>query len=245
MSRFTDYLSLTLLTGVCAFAGCAPDERMMLSDCDYGLYWADCGGNDYPIFGCDRGNGACRWFSGGETARGYAVADGAVTVRCPDGWPFSDFEPTDSLRERVVDQMNLLSTAPIARAGEHDLSVTFDLAPPFFSRCSAEGCIGSTFVPVQRLGSAIVVTFFGPNVRERWELEIVLGSTRGDWVARLYRTETRFRDSPIALTCGDSFGRQIITSGVLHLNTDDVANLDAFHGRLDVVEESSTVTFQF
>ena len=62
-----------LLTSL--FTSCAPDERMPLSECDYGLYWAECGGDGEPVLGCDRGNGDCRWFTGGETARGYAVAD--------------------------------------------------------------------------------------------------------------------------------------------------------------------------
>ena len=228
------------------FTSCAPDERMPLSECNYGLYWAECGGDGEPVLGCDRGNGDCRWFTGGETARGYAVADKPVLGACPEGWPFSDFGPDGAMRERVVRQMGLLSIVRVEREGANDLPVVFDLAPPFLERCSREGCTGHAYIAVERIGEAIVVTDGVDH--EITQFEILPGETRDTWTMRPYRTECRCAtDVAVYLSCGvDFFSRGYPTSGTLHLNTDDLSDLDALHGRVEGVNErGEAFTFEF
>ena len=228
---------------------CAPDERMPLSDCDYGLYWAECGGDGEPVLGCDRGNGDCRWFSGGVTARGYAVADKPVLGGCPEGWPFSDFGPDGRLREHVVRQMAILSSARIEREGVNDLPVIFDLTGTTIRgliRCNPDPlCSAGEFVTVERFGSSVAVRQ-PADPRVRWQLEIIQAQTRDTWRARLYRTDMRFRDLPLQLVCNESYGYDYLMSGVLHLNTDDLSDLDALHGRLEGTGEGNTeITFEF
>jgi hypothetical protein len=220
---------------------CAPDERMPLSECDYGLYWAECGGDGEPVLGCDRGNGDCRWFSGGVTARGYAVADKPVLGGCPEGWPFSDFGPDGRLRERVVRQMSFLSRAPVERESANDLPVVFDLAPPYPTRCNTgAGCLSAQ---VERVGTSILVA---SGDRTVIQLEILPGETRDAWTMRLYRSRRiGSMHSPVILSCL-GFDGSYLTSGTLHLNTDDLSDLDALHGRLEGVgERGDEVTFEF
>jgi hypothetical protein len=239
--------SFVLLPFVLLMPACAPDERMPLSDCDYGLYWAECGGDGEPVLGCDRGNGDCRWFAGGVTARGYAVADKPVLGGCLEGWPFSDFGPSGRLREHVVaTQMSLLSRSVVLREGANDVPVMFDHGPPFFERCSRSGCTGRPYLPVERFGSSIAVRQ-PSDLLVRWQLEIIEGQTRDAWSARLYRTEMRSpRDLPLQLVCNESYGYDYLMSGVLHLNTDDLSDLDALHGRLvGIGLRGEEITFEF
>ena len=225
------------------FTSCAPDERMPLSECDYGLYWAECGGDGEPVLGCDRGNGDCRWFTGGVTARGYAVADKPVIGGCREGWPFSDFGPDGRLRERVVRQMSVLSSVRVQREGANDLPVVFDLAPPFRPRCSDRPeCLSAEVLGV---GQSIVAS--QDNGAVVVQLEILPGEIRDEWTMRLYRNECLCTDRPIGLACQtDFFGREHLTSGTLHLNTDDLSNLDALHGRVEgVADRGEAFTFEF
>jgi hypothetical protein len=242
--------SFVLLPFVLLMPACAPDERMPLSECDYGLYWAECGGDGEPVLGCDRGNGDCRWFSGGVTARGYAVADKPVLGGCPEGWPFSDFGPSGRLREHVVaTQMSLLSRSVVSREGVNDVPVMFDLTGTTIRgliRCNPDPlCSAGEFVTVERFGSSVAVRQ-PADPRVRWQLEIIQGQTRDTWRARLYRTDMRFRDLPLQLVCNESYGYDYLMSGVLHLNTDDLSDLDALHGRLEGTGEGNTeITFEF
>ena len=235
---------LCLSVALVFVAGCAPDERMPLSDCDYGLYWAECGGDGEPVLGCDRGNGDCRWFAGGVTARGYAVADKPVIGGCQEGWPFSDFGPDGRLRERVVRQMSILSRARIEREGVNDLPVVFDLASPFIERCSRDGCTGATYIAVERIGDAIIVTY---GDRTIIQLEILPGETRDAWTMRLNRSNCRCSmDSPLSLACQIDFFGQTLTSGTLHLNTDDLSDLDALHGRVEgMTDRGEAISLEF
>lgn len=227
-----------------AFVACAPDERMPLSECDHGLYWGDCGGTGDPVLGCDRETGDCRWFAGGLTPRGHAASDcPSENPCCHDNWPFTDFTPNDSVRTHVVEQLSLLpqrvvqgdalNLEPILR---NAVSVHFDLTDTTnpgtvrFSDC----CSFSSTVDPVRVGSSVVVTYeAGP--RDRYELEILVGDSPPEWSARLYYFRAENREFPPApLACGNywSTGLAYVVEGELHLNTDDLSDLDAFHGRL-------------
>lgn len=118
--------TLAMLVAILA-AGCAPDERMPLGDCDYGLYWADCGGNGDPVLGCDRETGECRWFSGDVTARGYAISTCPPTDPCcHSNWPFTDFSPDGHVREVTVEQLSLLGLGVTGRTPYNHVTVQID-----------------------------------------------------------------------------------------------------------------------
>ena len=86
---------------------------------------------------------------------------------------------------------------------------------------------------MERVGSSIVVRLVIEGYA-RWELEILPGARPEDWRARFYRIDPAHRGGPIPLSCGgDSIGREYLGSGMLHLNTDDLSDLDEFHGRLE------------
>ena len=239
--KYRTGLALTACT--LALGGCAPDGRMPLSDCDHGLYWADCGGSGDPVLGCDRETGDCRWFSGGVTARGHAASDCRSDDPCCHGnWPFSDFTPSNSTRTYVVEQLSLLhprviqgddlNLEPILRnAVSVDLGLTemTTRGTVRFSDCCS---FSSTVQPV-RVGNSVVVTYRAG--RDRYELEILVGDTLAEWSARLYLVREENREIPPApLACGDYWatGVTYVVEGELHLNTDDLSDLDAFHGRL-------------
>lgn len=247
MSR-TRVLSWVLLAPL-ALHGCAPDERAPLSECEHGLYWAECGGEAEPVLGCDRESGDCRWFSGGETAHGYAVSDCPVSEPCCHrGWPFTDFEPSGATLLQVVDVMSLLEHRFVARVGEHDLPVEFGFTEetiPGLVRCApAPGCMGGGFVARARVGASIVLTM--ERFRSRWHLEIVTAATREQWSARLYRIDHGSRVGALYPVCNDySIGREWALTGVLRLNTDDLSDLEALHGRLEGVGEHGEISMEF
>ena len=237
MGRGAGALAATLVVG------CAPDERMPLSECAHGLYWADCGGVGESVIGCDRETGDCRWFRGGATARGHAASDcPPEDPCCHDNWPFDDFTPNDAIRTHVVEQLSLLrhgviqgddlNLEPILR---NDVTVHFDLTEPTAPGTVRGGCCGfsSTVQPI-RVGSSIVVRYHY-NPRRWYELEILTGETPADWSARLYVFHAENREFPPApLACSDYWatGMSYVLVGDLHLNTDDLSDLDALHGRL-------------
>lgn len=236
------------LAAMLAAAGCpvtAEDLRKPLGDCEHGLYWAECGGEGDPVLGCDEATGDCRWFSGGVSARGYAVSDCPTTDPCcHDGWPFFDFAPSGDVLNRARDQLSVLGQAVLTRQGVSDVSVAGDLGEPIpfpRIRCPPEMpgesplCQnGSASGGIARhVGRSVVVTYdqFGYRV----ELEIVPSESLDDWSISLYYIWAFApRDGPPALFCdGYSVGYELAVTGVLHVNTADTSDLTAFHGRLD------------
>ncbi len=229
-------ITTTLAVAVAGLlASCAPDDRILLEDCDVGLYWADCGGNGEPLLACERDTGDCRWFSGGVTARGHAVSDCPTTDPCcHDFWPFTDFGPGGDLLNRVRDQMAIHVLGPVTR--ESSVEVVFDLTcgdPP------SPGCPRNAFVA--RSGSSVVATFGGGPIR--WELEVVTGAS---WGMHLYRIAEGTRDAPPVLGCYHySHGRRPVVEGVLHLSTDATDDLEAFHGRFEGTVDGVATTREF
>lgn len=218
---------------------CGSDARTPLEECSHGLYWADCGGGGVPVLGCDESTGACRWFRGGVSARGYAVSDcPAEEVCCHSGWPFSDFTPDGDLRRRVADQLGYIVEEPAMREGA-SIPVLFDLTEPTVSgriQCSGappvQGCAAQSLgtpAMLRREGASVVVTL---GRESRLELEIITGTV---WTARLYQVvERNPHDAEPRLLCRDlSVGGELPISGTLHLSSDAVEDLGRLHGRLD------------
>ncbi len=250
MSKTTTLL--TLLTA-CSLAvtGCAPDERMPLTDCDFGLYWADCGGNGDPVIGCDRATGNCRWFSGGVTARGHATSTCPTTNPCcHSNWPFTDFSPNGRVREVAVEQLSVVGGAPIEPSTYDGVAVQVDLTEvpggrfrfcdPAM-RCTTWG--GGTPVLV---GDSLVVLYSGGV--EHWELEIVPGTAPDDWSVMLYRFVDNTREGLTPpLTCSDWYARasSYLLEGVLHLSTDNFDDPAAVHGRLEAGGSPYTLELEF
>jgi hypothetical protein len=219
-------------------SGCA-DDRVPLEDCDYGLYWAECGGNGEAVLGCDRGTGDCRWFAGGLTARGHAVSTCPPTNPCcHSNWPFTDFSPDGTVREVAVEQMSLLGRGVVQRREPYnDLSVTFDLTgiPPggIIEHCDGVGCSRAAGGPRLAVGDSVVV-YYGSDL-DRWLLEIIPGETAEDWSAHVYRFQAVTREGltpPLACSDWYSASSSFALVGVLHLNTSDLSDPEAVHGHL-------------
>lgn len=225
-------------------SGCAPDDRMPLEDCDVGLYWADCGGNDEPLLACERASGDCRWFSGGATARGHAVSNCPTTDPCcHDGWPFTDYGPSGAVLDRVRDQMAVHLHGPETRSSA--VEVSFDLTETTtLGRITCAdvfpGCLGEG-ARLERSGSSVVVTF--SRGQFRWELEVVTGAT---WGMHLYRIVEGTRDAPPVLGCYHySHAFRPTVEGTLHVSTEATDDLDAFHGRFEGMVDGIDVTMEF
>ena len=117
-------------------AACGGDRPALAACSSVGLFHADCGGDVTPVLACDRATGACRWFSGGCVAAGYADTDCAIANICchpsgfgmPDsGWPFASWRPTDTpLLRRVQEELPLLAAGVIDQSGPVLLPVTED-----------------------------------------------------------------------------------------------------------------------
>lgn len=250
MSKAIRYLTF-LAASSFAVSGCAPDERMPLADCDFGLYWADCGGNGEAVLGCDRQSGECRWFSGGVTARGYAASTCPSTNPCcHSNWPFTDFSPDGRAREVAVEQLSLLGFGVISPSSHNDVAVQVDLTDePAGSirfcdpamRCVTWG--GGTPLLV---GDSLVVVYGATG--ERWELEIVPGLTPDEWSVMLYRFVDHTREGlapPLACSDWYSVGSSYLLEGVLHLSTDDFVDPAAVHGRLEASGSPYTFVLEF
>ncbi len=241
--------TFALTSFVLGLAGCAPDERMPLSECEFGLYWADCGGNGEAVLGCDRETGDCRWFEGGETARGYAVSDCTPSGSCCDGsWPFSDYEPGErSIRRNLDAQMSLLRWEVVSREATNDVTVAPDLeggTSVGVIRCGADGFPGCDTGGgwVERVGVAVVLTAGGPwGPSGGWHrMEMVPSESADGWTVRLYGFGAMFDEGQnIPLACGYfTTGLLVPLSGVLHVNTLDTSDLEAFHGRLEATTDT-------
>ena len=233
---------------------CASETRRPLSECDHGLYWAECGGNGPSALGCDRSSGDCRWFSGGETAAGYVVSDCPLTdICCHEFWPFTDFDPSGPTLDHALDQMGVvLGVGVIGRRGERDLPVEFDLTEETqrgVVRCSGgEDCRSAGYPVTTELYPATAVVRFGEGgVNPFWELEIVPAEMPSAWSARLYSITPGSRGSGPAASCvGYSWGREPLVAGTLHLSSDQITDLDALHGRVEGVGETGTeITVEF
>lgn len=219
------------------------DTRSPISDCSYGLFWADCGGTGEPALGCDRTTGDCRWFEGGETARGYAIsACPSSAVCCHDDWPFTDFAPSEQTLRNASGQLNLLSRGVISRAPTNAVPILAD-----FDGETSLGrirCEGFGFEPcdtaggsVERVGDAVVVRAGSPwGPSGLWHLlEIVIVDAPEDSLVRLYRFRARFEEpGDLQLECdGLTHPEEIVGLTALRVNTLDTSDLDAFHGRVE------------
>ena len=166
----TTFSKLYFTFSALAVSGCA-DDRVPLEDCDYGLYWAECGGNGEPVLGCDRDTGNCRWFAGGLTARGHAVSTCPPTNPCcHSGWPFTDFSPDGTVREVAVEQMSLVGRhVAQRRSPNNDVSVVFDFTEE--PRGTSEFC-GLLGCSTQAQGFPVVVgsslVFLYDGAVQRW-----------------------------------------------------------------------------
>lgn len=234
-------------TAMVVWAGCMSepvDTRSPLTECAHGLYWADCGGTDAPVLGCDRETGDCRWFGGGETARGYAVSDCPTTDPCcHDRWPFTDFVPSGEVYGRTRDLLSLLGQGVVTRQGVSNVSIVPDLAEPIplprircaagfarFPGCDSSGAGGY----VERIGRSVVVTFgFGTF---RVELEIIPTESLEGWSVNAYSFYSTLADGPPVLWCQNySAGTELAVEGILHLNSTDTSDPTNLHGRLEGV----------
>lgn len=238
-----------------AIAGCAPDERAPLEECEHGLYWADCGGNGEPVVGCDRESGECRWFAGGVAAQNHAVSDCPVSdVCCHDFWPFEDYRPSGDLLEVSRGSMSMLRDGVLSRAGVSDVSVVADLEGG--SRTLTMQCLGGgspSMFPCNEVGSGgrvvrvgdSVVAFFerGPY---RFELEMLPAPDVAGWSVNLFHSVVAMRDPTPVVSCNNyRVGTEWAAGGTLHVNTTDTSDLDAFHARFEGEIDGNLFVMEF
>jgi hypothetical protein len=230
-------------------------DGVPMSECEFGLYWADCGGNGEPLLGCDRSTGDCRWFANGLAAQNHAVSDcPADDVCCHDAWPFEDFSPSADILEHARASLSLARTGVLTRRGVSDVSVVADLVggsrsltirclgggEPTSFPCSDVGSGGS----VARLGESVVILFERGSYR--FELEVVTGESPEQWSVNLYHSQVWMRDpTPVASCNNYRVGTEWVVSGVLHLNTLDHSDLDSFHGRFDGEIDGNQFVMEF
>lgn len=239
--------ALALVPLMLGVLGCAPDERVPLSECEFGLYWAECGGNGGPVLGCERATGDCRWFGGGETARGYAVSDCPLSEPCcHDGWAFTDYAPGDRvIRRNAAAQLYLLRQGVVSREAGNEVTVTADLEGETqvgWIRCETpvSGC-NTSGGSVTRVGDAIVLT-----AGSQWgssggwyRMEIVPSESPEPWTVRLYQFATVLDEGQeIPLVCAYfTMVDEVPLTGVLHVNTLDTSDVETFHGRLEATTD--------
>ncbi len=219
--------------------GCVDDTRAPLTDCDFGLYWADCGGDGEPVVGCDRETGDCRWFAGGVTALGHATSDCPPSDPCcHDGWPFSDYSPSGRALDRSVDQMSLLMLEPID-AGGASVTVLADLSGSTEPglECELEQCPAA--VTVQRVGHSIVA-FQGGDSPFRRQIELVVGAGGLGWAVHLYELREGTRDLPTRPECGGGYTyarERAVTDATLHVASSGSLDPGSLHGVLEGTAE--------
>ncbi len=245
-------LASSLVAILCV--SCGPDG-VPISECAFGLYWADCGGNGEPVLGCDRSTGECRWFATGVAAEDHAVSDcPASDVCCHDDWPFEDFSPSGEVLERARGSMSMARTAVLSREGVSEVRVVADLASG--TRSLTMQCLGegepSTF-PCSEVGSGGSVTRVGDSMivvfergSYRFELEVVIGTEVEDWSVNLYHSAVWMRDPTPVVSCNNyRVGTEWAVSGVLHVNTTEASDLDSFHGRFDGEVDGNQFVMEF
>lgn len=244
------------LSGVVLAASCVGgpvepvDPRIALSDCPHGLYWAECGGAVEPVLGCEGELGDCRWFQGGASARGYTMSDCPATDPCCHGdWPFFDFAPTGATLARMRRQLTLLRLAPLDRHGPSDVSVVADLVDE--THVGLIRSVSGSFEGmgsggrVDRVGESVVLWAGGGPLLH--ELEIITAGPPEEWSVHLYRFRVFGpQDGPEAVNCsGYGGGSELPVTGVLHVNTLDTSDVEAFHARLEGTTGMQQFTIEF
>jgi hypothetical protein len=236
-------------------SACGSDSAVPIDGCEYGLYWAECGGNGEPVLGCDRETGSCRWFAGGIVAQNHAVSNCPVSdVCCHDNWPFEDFRPSGPLLDSARDSMSMVRGGVLDRQGVSDVTTVADLEGG--SRTLTIRCLGGgepSMFPCDetgsgghlvRVGNSVVAVFERGSYR--FELEIVQTAELDDWDVNLFRSAVWMRDPTPVVSCNNyRVGTQWAVSGVLHVNTTDTSNLDLFHGRFDGEVDGNQFVMEF
>jgi hypothetical protein len=223
-------------------AGC--DELPALETCDYGLYWADCGGSGPPRAACDLATGACRWFEGGVVPCGHIASDCPLDDLCCepalDGlgvWPFVSWHPEGAVLAGAL-SIDGLYGGVITAAAPAGIPVVLDftVTPPrgVEVTCDEGGGLPECMMRLlvrRRVGQSLVLHFLADDlgVNRRSLLLEAWRATPG-LQGRWYLLTAPQRDSPVRAACGRSEAYMLPLAGEVHLSPDAFEHPERVHG---------------
>ncbi len=224
---------------VALLPGC--DGGPPLSECDPGLFDADCGGTTPPVVACERNTGECRWFRTSTVAANHAVSRCAAEDICcerveapvPLDWPFEDWRPaTEAARLRAVRDLGILRYLRVEREQPtSEIAATFDAGLPLLDAPVLEcptptpGCrpgpADGLTVPRYRAGRSLVLvvgTFLG---RGEHIIEVSPSRVSDGLVARAFWVTFALADSPTYSSVGcTAHGDSLDVVGSIRLSPD-------------------------
>ncbi len=132
--------ALALATLGLAACGARHSRVDSFDDCHVGLSFADCGGDNDPVLGCEADDGLCWWFTTGAVPEQVEhVSDcPADDICCHQNWPFAGDEALGA-----YELFSALDEAPWDRARAMDLAVAIDpaLTAPATPDLTCEGAV--------------------------------------------------------------------------------------------------------
>ncbi len=228
-----------------------------IEDCERGLYFADCGGNEgSPVIAC--GDEGCLWFGGGCVAAGYRQPDCPADNICchpsADGsWPWRDWAPDGA--QRIAEDLAVISTHPITRSGPSTVDVSLDssVMAPAMATYVCEGGVTLSLCGTHEgplavaVGESLALRFGARALAgDQVVVEVVL-QPDATYVGRAYLTRLRDVGGPGApLTCetvGDP--RWLDGPGTLVLNRFDLASTAGIHGHFQISIDGGLLGAQF
>lgn len=240
-SRLVLALSVVQLACTAADGGEELDRPSDLADCFSGLFFADCGGEAAPVFGCDN-EAACRWFVGGIAPMDHFVSDCPTQdLCCHQGFPFEADEPLFDEWDHfwIVDQLWAWGHDSWTIEREMNLTATIDPIPEQSTSitCSREGQVVLTEGPCNQNVAVIelhdtLVAVYGDLSGAGWYLVVEIDIREpSDLKARACRS--RYHDVRTA-TCREESAPSCATSGTVRMSTIPAADNELAGLRLDV-----------
>jgi hypothetical protein len=220
----------------------ACDGPPVLDTCEYGLYWADCGGTGPPRAACDRITGECRWFEGGVVPCGHVASDCPADDLCcepaPAGlgvWPFVDWRPEGRVLAGSL-SIDGLWGGVITSSTPPGVVVNLDFTdtPPDSVEVSCAGSASAEcrtrLVQGSRSGAAIVLWFRADEGVNLESFALEAWPTPAGVEGRWYERRAPQRDAPLTPSCGRSGVRLLPLEGEVHLSPDAFEHPEAVHG---------------
>lgn len=248
-------------------AGC--DAGPPLSECDPGLFDADCGGDTPPVVACERDTGECRWFRTSTVAANHAVSRcGAEDICCehpfgpwPLAWPFDDWRPpTEAARLRAVGDLGVLRNVFVERGRPPaEVAVSFDAGLPLLEGVVIEcprsrvgwcsgggGPVEASTLTIERYraGRSLVIVLRPRVGVAEWIIEVSPSAVGEGLAARVFSLTLSAPDSPthLAVSCtAGGLSQEVV--GSIRLSPDAFDDPTAARGVLDLTWRDGETDF--